>query len=556
MNRAKKFSLLVCWVLSFCCNECEDLFHSLTCGFFRSTQSKNEDVIISPLDVQPNGGKNNSGKNYGKQLKAVRNTNFLLNREEKGKILTEKEKELNNKIKEQEIIKNDLNKEKNKLIKEKNILDEKKKKLNIKEQEIINKKNQLATKEQEMKKKINETKLLKSKYEKEQKELNEKNEKIIQDFKKKENNYKLEIKKLNDIIADFKEPIFVGLNNIGATCYMNATLQCLSNTKKLTDFFLKNFKDDDPKKIMSNEYYKVIKNLWKRENNKMSYSPYSFKEVLSKENPLFAGIAANDSKDLINFLLERFHQELNIINNNINNNVNDNLLNLDQTNENLMLKSFLDEYTQKFNSIISNLFYGILETKSQCKGCNMIKFNFQVFSFIEFPLEQVNLYFYNKGKRPLILSNGENPDIDLYECFEYNQKIDLMTGENQMFCNICNKLCDSYYATTTYSYPNYLIINLNRGKGAVYKCKVNFPKQLNVINYATFKQGFTVFELYAVICHLGPSSMSGHFVAYCKNSIDHKWYLYNDAFVTLCSKPFQYNDGMPYILFYKALTLD
>ena len=184
----------------------------------------------------------------------------------------------------------------------------------------------------------------------------------------------------------------------------------------------------------------------------------------------------------------------------------------------------------------------------------MIKFNFQVFSFLEFPLEQVNLYFYNKGKRPLILSNGENPDIDLYECFEYNQKIDLMTGENQMFCNICNKLCDSYYSTTTYSYPNYLIINLNRGKGAVYKCKVNFPKQLNVINYATFKQGITVFELYAVICHLGPSSMSGHFVAYCKNSIDHKWYLYNDAFVTLCTKQNQYNEGMPYILFYKALV--
>ena len=379
---------------------------------------------------------------------------------------------------------------------------------------------------------------------------------LKEEFSKKENNYKLQIKKLNDIIADFKEPIFVGLNNIGATCYMNATLQCLSNTKKLTDYFLHNFKNDDPKKIMSNEYYKVIKNLWKRENNKMSYSPNSFKEVLSKENPLFAGIAANDSKDLINFLLERFHQELNIIDKNINNNGNDNLFNIDQTNENLMLKSFLDEYTQKFNSIISNLFYGILETKSQCKGCNMIKFNFQVFSFLEFPLEQVNLYFYNKGKRPLILSNGENPDIDLYECFEYNQKIDLMTGENQMFCNICNKLCDSYYSTTTYSYPNYLIINLNRGKGAVYKCKVNFPKQLNVINYATFKQGITVFELYAVICHLGPSSMSGHFVAYCKNSIDHKWYLYNDAFVTLCTKPFQYNDGMPYILFYKALMQD
>ena len=216
---------------------------------------------------------------------------------------------------------------------------------------------------------------------------------LKEEFSKKENNYKLQIKNLNDIIKNFKEPILVGLNNIGATCYMNATLQCLSNTKKLTEYFLNKFKYDNAKKLISNEYYKLLKNLWKRENDKKSYSPYSFKEIISKENPLFAGIAANDSKDLINFLIERFHQELNIINRNKNNKDNNNLFNIDQTNENLMLKTFLDEYIENFNSPISNLFYGIIETKSQCKGCSVIKYNFQVFSFIEFPLQQVNLFF-------------------------------------------------------------------------------------------------------------------------------------------------------------------
>ncbi len=150
--------------------------------------------------------------------------------------------------------------------------------------------------------------------------------------------------------------------------------------------------------------------------------------------------------------------------------------------------------------------------------------------------------------------DGKNPDIDLYECFEYNCKIDLMSGENQMFCNNCNRLCNAFYSTILYSGPYYLIINLNRGKGAVYECKVNFPEQLNLVNYFTYKQGVTVYELYAVICHLGPSSMSGHFVAYCRNRIDNQWYLYNDAIVNLCSKQNQYNDGMPYILFYKALV--
>ena len=384
---------------------------------------------------------------------------------------------------------------------------------------------------------------------------NDNNKILFEEFLKKENDYKLKIKELKDVIANYEEPILIGLNNIGATCYMNATLQCLSNTKKLTDYFLNNFKNDAPNKIMTNEYYKVIKNLWNRENNKKSYSPNSFKAVLSKENPLFAGIAANDSKDLINFLLERFHQELNVINKNINTNINNNniQMNPDQTNEQMMFKIFLDDFSENFNSPISNLFYGILETKSQCKGCNIIKYNFQVYSFLEFPLQQVNQFFYNKGKRPLVLSNGKNPDVDIYECFEYYGKIDLMTGENQMHCDICNRLCDAYYSTIIYSCPNYLIINLNRGKGATYECNVIFPEQLNVINYTTFKHGITAYELYAVICHLGPSSMSGHFVAYCKNRIDNKWYLYNDSIVSLCERKDQYNDGMPYILFYKVL---
>ena len=96
---------------------------------------------------------------------------------------------------------------------------------------------------------------------------------------------------------------------------MNVTVQCLLNTKELTDYFLKKY-IEKPNNIMANEYHILIVNLWKKEDNNKSYSPYPFKEVLSKENPLFTGIAANDSKDLIYFLLEKFHLELNITSNN------------------------------------------------------------------------------------------------------------------------------------------------------------------------------------------------------------------------------------------------
>ena len=357
-----------------------------------------------------------------------------------------------------------------------------------------------------------------------------------------------------------KTPVLVGLNNIGATCYMNATLQCLSNTDELTHFYLNKFKYDptDNNKIISNAYYNVIKSLWDRNNNNKSFSPNEFKEKLSQENPLFAGIAANDSKDLINFLLERFHNELNVIKKE-NNMQNGNYISYeisqnDQLNEQKMLNIFTNEFKTKYNSIISNLFYGLLETKSQCQQCKYIKYNFQVYSFIEFPLERVNQYCFNTGKRyNYNMNNNKNPDIDLYECFEYYNNLELMTGDNQMYCNICNCNCDSLYGSLLYSAPNYLIINLNRGRGAVYECNVNFPEQLNLFNFVTFKNGNTVYELYAVICHIGPSSMSGHFIAFCKNRIDKKWYKYNDAFVTLCQNSNEYRSGMPYILFYKVL---
>ena len=498
------------------------------------------------------------------------------NIESKNKELNQKELILKEKEKNIENKKNELNqKELDIKNKEKNI-ENKNKELNQKELDIKNKEKNIENKYLELnqkekdvenKQKIIDNKLL----EMNQKEQNIKNkEKVLEiknlelnqkelDIKNKEKNLaqqKIEfennkIKIIEDLKNQKNNPILIGLNNIGATCYMNSTLQCLSNTNKLTEYFLTKY-TQNPNRIMANVYYKLLLNLWDINKNNKSYSPYEFKEVLSKENPLFAGINANDSKDLINFLIERFHQELNEVKTKTNN-TNDNINIQDQTNEQLMLNSFIKEFKEKFNSPISNLFYGMMETKSQCQGCQIIKYNFQVYSFLEFPLQQVNQFCYNNGKRPLFNNDGTNPDVDLYECFDYYQKIDLMNGDNQMYCNFCNRLCDSFYSTTIYSGPLNLIINLNRGRGAVYECKVNFPDQLILFNYVMYKGGYTAYQLYAVICHLGPSSMSGHFVAYCKNRIDSKWYLYNDGMVSLCSKERQYQDGMPYILFYKAL---
>ena len=423
--------------------------------------------------------------------------------------------------------------------------------------------------------KLNQKKMnLEKKYQEEVDKLNQeinnlknnqkKVDKLNQEINNLKNSHLEEINKLNQTINNLqiinkkqldelnkeKITILIGLNNIGATCYMNATLQALSNTKDFTKYFLNDYKYNpkDISKNMSNEFYKLLNLLWDKDNRKGSFSPNEFKETLSKENPLFKGIQANDSKDLITFLLERLHSELNQPDKSPINELAEN-----QFDEMHTLNLFYQDYQRNYKSMISNLFYGVIEIKNQCTGCNYIKFNFQVFNFLEFPLEQVNNFCFQNGKRlALVNSDGTNPDINLYECFDYYQKVELMSGDNQMYCNVCNATLNAYYSSTIYSAPKYLIINLNRGRNAVYQCKIYFPETLKLFKYVINTNGNTEYELYAVISHIGPSSMEGHFVAYCRNRMDDKWYLYNDAFVNECTKAQEYYKGMPYILFYRA----
>ena len=123
------------------------------------------------------------------------------------------------------------------------------------------------------------------------------------------------IEQIGYINAKIGEEPKIGLNNIGATCYMNATLQCLSHTTKLTNYFLspknQNYINSD-ENIFSKSYLEVLKKLWIKHynNNRNNYSPNEFKNILSQLNPLFQGVAANDSKDLVNFILEQLHSEL------------------------------------------------------------------------------------------------------------------------------------------------------------------------------------------------------------------------------------------------------
>ena len=100
---------------------------------------------------------------------------------------------------------------------------------------------------------------------------------------KEQHNINIEIKQPCEInFGLLTYPSFRGLDNVGATCYMNATLQCLANIKPITDYLLNPGKYDYLYKNMSMcvltlKYTQVLIGLFCNESRTGSYRPEDFK---------------------------------------------------------------------------------------------------------------------------------------------------------------------------------------------------------------------------------------------------------------------------------------
>ena len=348
-------------------------------------------------------------------------------------------------------------------------------------------------------------------------------------------------------------PKLVGLRNVGATCYMNATLQCLINTESLTKYLLNEsiftiIINNCKLYELTSSYCEVLSNCCR--NNIKCYSPKKFKVVISEKNPLFSGIQANDSKDLIDFLLEEMNNELKQLEfvKFSNDNINFNYSKIDQSNKELSLNYF-KLMTQKQNkSIISKTFFILTENITKCLGCNETKYNYQVMSYLEFYLQSV-YDFAIKNKNTQAFKRRR---VDLYSCFSQYFEPTYFNGNNQIYCTSCKKLKDGINYNKLYSLPPTLILTFNRGIGNAYDCIVDFPQTLNLEPFVQNKTNY-LYKLKSVITHLGPSGITGHYIAFIRHFIDGKWYCYNDSTVSLCmNQENDFNNGTPYILFYQS----
>ena len=431
-----------------------------------------------------------------------------------------------------------------------------------------------------------------------------------------------------------------GLKNLGNTCFMNSALQCLSNTPPLVEFFRSHSWREELNKenLMGHQgqvaeaFAELMSEIWElqqeqrvsgmmvssgtgccgwrrsrraasnpgditkitdapgavavasekqydhRTSTKMYVCPRNFKKILGRHCELFSGFQQHDSQELLLFLLDALHEDLNRI-------VKKPYIEcFDYDGEFLSYESdkktgaqpqkksegfaaqlsWID-HLRRNQSVIVDLFQGQLRSELQCSECGFKSVKFDAFMNLELPLCQGAGSTANG--RPATPSQYVNTDIN--SCLREFTKKENLTGEHQWRCPKCKELRDATKQLTLYNLPNVLIIAFKRFQVDEYgrslgkiETHVDFSLKGFDVSGGMSRDGRGAFsatvgsddndpmyDLYGVANHFGGLG-GGHYTAFAQNKQDLHWYCFDDSSVTR-KKPTDICTKAAYVLFFK-----
>ncbi|CAJ1958982.1 unnamed protein product [Cylindrotheca closterium] len=333
----------------------------------------------------------------------------------------------------------------------------------------------------------------------------------------------------------------IGLKNLGNTCFINSSLQCLSATIPLTDYFLgfdyrseinkENFLGTGGK--LATAYAELMKKMWVGTNS--SVHPGEFKSQLGTFAPQFDGYRQHDSQELLAFLLDGIHEDLNRVKNRpyIEDKDCDG-----KSDEKDAIESWKN-YLQRNKSLVVDLFQGQLKNTCTCLTCGHKNIRFEPFMYLSLPI--------NRKCR------------SIEDCMKIYLQEETLTGMNQWYCSKCKEHRDATKKTDFWILPPILIVHLKRFKydetgqvGSKNEQPIQYPVSQWDLKSKVKSRGtiYPKYDLYAVSNHMGGLG-GGHYTALALNRFDDQWYEFNDSsYRSVDASVHRDHHKTAYVLFY------
>ncbi|RKP01268.1 hypothetical protein CXG81DRAFT_12204, partial [Caulochytrium protostelioides] len=326
-----------------------------------------------------------------------------------------------------------------------------------------------------------------------------------------------------------------GLRNLGNTCFMNSALQCLSNALPLTVYLLSNrwvseLNVDNPLGMrgeVATAYAKLVQTLWTHNHPTLgpgtglgAVAPTHFKETIGRFNSLFAGYYQQDSQELLGFLLDGLHEDLNRVRKKPYTEV----PSMEGQPDVLVAKTMWDLHLQRNNSIIVDLFQGQLKSSVKCTHCSNVSVTFDPYMFLSLPVPD--------RRQRLVRLHAFT-------------KIETLGEEDTWYCPKCQAMRQVHKKLEIWSTPELLVLHLKRfssGSRHMSSFRAAVGNKIDGLVAApitgldlsgkvlqpTLQQEGAVYDLFAVSNHFG-SMGGGHYTANAKNALDGHWYNFDDS---------------------------
>lgn len=183
-----------------------------------------------------------------------------------------------------------------------------------------------------------------------------------------------------------------GLDNLGNTCFMNSAVQCLAHTSKLVDYFLGDFhKEVNPhnplgmKGELAYAFGDLLRKLWAIDRTPVA--PRQFKARLGRFAPQFSGFNQHDSQELLAFLLDGLHEDLNRVKCKPYSEAKDS----DGRPDEEVADEYWGNHLARNDSIIVDICQGQYKSTLVCPICKKVSVTFDPFMYLSLPLPSTTM---------------------------------------------------------------------------------------------------------------------------------------------------------------------